>query len=98
MSKQDVAKAYDSHVVQNEDGDLAVKPDKADELQYRRNYLPAWRQLRKLILDHTGKTNQIKAAFEGGYRQQRRADNLNAAFTFGYRFSHADLDNPDLKK
>lgn len=66
--------------------------------RYKRQLHPNWGEMSKLIYEHTGKSNLIDAAYEGGFRLQRRFNNMNMAFTYGYKLKYKDLDDPKMKE
>lgn len=49
-----------------------------------------------MILDHQGKSNQVQAAIQGGYRIKRRYINMNTAFTYGHKINYEELDDENL--
>jgi hypothetical protein len=64
----------------------------------KRQLFPMWGEIIKLIYAHTGKSNLIDAAYEGGFRLERRYENMFTAFTYGFKLTYDDLDDPALKK
>lgn len=66
--------------------------------RYKRQLHPNWSEICKLIYGHTGKSNLIDTAYEGGFRLQRRYKNMQMAFTYGYKLTYDDLDDPKLKE
>lgn len=80
------------------DGKFLVQVDPEKELSCEKNYLPAWIEIINCVYSHKGKTNLMEAAYEGGFRLQRRYHNMNMAFTFGHKLQYSDLDDPNLKK
>lgn len=73
-----------------------VKAETIEGKSYVKNYLPVWKEIINVILNHKGKSNLIEAAVQGGYRLDRRFKNMNKAFTYGVKFTYDDLDNPKL--
>lgn len=63
-----------------------------------RKLMPQWNNIYKLILENNVSSNQINTALSGAMRLERRMENLNLAFTYGYHMQDrlVDLDDPNL--
>ena len=69
-----------------------------DENIYKRQLFPYWSMICKQMYGHTGKSNLIDTAYEGGFRLERRFKNMDIAFTYGYKLKYEDLDDPYLEQ
>ena len=58
---------------------------------------PLWKLLSNLMYANNCKSNLLDAAYEGGFRLQRRFRNVHTSFTYGRKLNYKEIDDPTLE-